>query len=230
MNTSEILKRAEKLTSDEEKLKIIAGFIGDNFNDLEAKDFISLLSPLVDVTSRLYKQNPNIDNLSDYTVAITKLAENLIVDEQTWRAKPLLAEAMDLLQKMPETEVYYGWKFDTWNQIGECHYINQRRQQAKQAFEKALYYAELAGKDTGDCNYRLKQLKNPMLKYDPVEDSAKYLEVIDEVEKRLYEELKDEPRHMGFCFRYWAAKRDILEEYGIHWRSPGIMNPHVHFD
>jgi hypothetical protein len=39
--------------------------------------------------------------------------------------------------------------------------------------------------------------------------------VIDEVECRLHEELKGEPRHMGFCFRYWSAKRDLLAEYGI---------------
>ena len=69
-----------------------------------------------------------------------------------------------------------------------------------------------------------------MLKYDPIEDSKEYQDVIDEVEQKLYEQLKDEPRFMGFCFRYWSLKRTILAEYGIEWRSPAIMNPRVHFD
>jgi len=50
------------------------------------------------------------------------------------------------------------------------------------------------------------------------------------VERRLYEKLKNQPRGMGFCFEYWSAKRDLLAEYGIEWRSPGVMNPRVMFD
>lgn len=230
MNTSETLKNALKLDSDEEKLSYIARYIGENFSDLEPTDFIDLLTPLTDISRRLYQQNPDLDHLTDYSVALTKLAEYLILDEQTWKATPLLAEATDLLQKQPDTDEYAAWRFDSWCQIGECHYSNQRRQQAKLAFKQALKYAAKANKDTEDCECRLKQLEQPMLRYDPVEDSRKYLEVIDEVEKRLYNELKDEPRHMGFCFRYWSAKRTILKEYGIDWSTPSMMNPKVHFD
>ena len=69
------------------------------------------------------------------------------------------------------------------------------------------------------------------LKYDPVEDSEAYIAIKDDMEHRLYDMLKDEPRGMGFCFRYWSAKRDLLEqEYGISWRTPSMMNPRVHFD
>jgi len=35
---------------------------------------------------------------------------------------------------------------------------------------------------------------------------------------------------MGFCFAYWAEKRNALARRGIEWRSPSRMNPGVMFD
>lgn len=68
------------------------------------------------------------------------------------------------------------------------------------------------------------------LKHDPVEDTEEYLNILDELERHLYYRLKDEPHGMGFCFRYWQTKREMLREYHIKWRSPAEMNPDVHFD
>lgn len=69
------------------------------------------------------------------------------------------------------------------------------------------------------------------LKHDPIEDTAVYQEVIKDVEKELDELLKDKPRSMGFCHIYWYEKKRILKEkYGIEWKSPALMNPHVRFD
>ncbi len=69
-----------------------------------------------------------------------------------------------------------------------------------------------------------------MLKVDPVQATLQWEEVIYEVEKEVDEELKDEPRGMGFCFSYWSAKRAALARRGIEWRSPSAMNPRVMFD
>ena len=69
-----------------------------------------------------------------------------------------------------------------------------------------------------------------MLKVDPVQATPQWEEVIFEVEKELDEHLKDEPRGMGFCHRYWGAKRAALARRGIEWRSPTAMNPRVMFD
>lgn len=49
-------------------------------------------------------------------------------------------------------------------------------------------------------------------------------------EFKVDEDLKDEPRGMGFCFGYWSAKRAALARRGIEWRSPSAMNPRVMFD
>jgi hypothetical protein len=69
-----------------------------------------------------------------------------------------------------------------------------------------------------------------MLKVDPVQATPEWEEVIYDVEKELDEELKDEPRCMGFCHSYWSAKRAALARRGIEWRSPSAMNPRVMFD
>lgn len=68
------------------------------------------------------------------------------------------------------------------------------------------------------------------LKTDPVQASEKWEEVIYEVEKEVEEELKDDPRGMGFCHAYWSAKRAALARRGIEWKSPSAMNPKVMFD
>lgn len=230
MDTTTILKQAKSLTNDEEKLMLLARFLGEHMDSLEPKDFIQLLTPLVDITERLYEQNPVQDTLSDYMIALTKLADNYIKEEQGWLATPLLVKAEELLREQPDTKENAQWKYQSYCDIGECYYNNQRRVQAKEAYQQALLYAASAGEDTEDCEYYLKRLEDPMLEYDPVEDSEAYLAVIDEVERRLYEEFKDEPRHMGFCFGYWSAKEALLREYGIEWRSPSSMNPGVMFD
>lgn len=230
MDIQSILKQTEELTLDEDKLSLLSDFIGNHFNDLTTKDFIQLLIPLVDITQRIWEQNPVLDTLSDYTIALTKLAENYIKEEQSWLATPLLVKTEEILRQQPDTEDNAQWKYNTYYNIGTCFYTNERRMQAKDAFQQALRYATAAGQDTEDCENYLHRIDHPTLKYDPVEDSEAYLSVIDEVERKLYDELKDESRPMGFCFRYWAAKRAILEQYGITWRSPKMMNPRVMFD
>lgn len=229
MDTTEILQQAENLATDEEKLMLLAGFIGENMDNLEPMDFIQLLTPLQDITKRIYEENPIQDTLSDYMVALIKLAENYIRDEQGWLSTPLLIKAEELLSEQPDTEENAQWKCQSYSDIGECYSMNLRRPMAKKAYQKALQYAT-SEDDKENCEYCLGRLEKPMLKYDPIEDSEAYLAVIDDVERRLYEKLKDEHRGMGFCFIYWPAKEAMLAEYGIEWRSPGLMNPGVMFD
>ena len=68
------------------------------------------------------------------------------------------------------------------------------------------------------------------LKFDPVERSEKWEEIIYDVEAECAEILKDEPKHMGFCFVYWNTKTAALARRGIDWGSPAVMNPRVMFD
>ena len=66
------------------------------------------------------------------------------------------------------------------------------------------------------------------LKHDPVEMSADYLAVIDEVERRV-EENRTLYGH-GSCYEVWSLKKQYLLEYGIVWHTPSELNPRVHFD
>ena len=68
------------------------------------------------------------------------------------------------------------------------------------------------------------------LKFDPVERSQEWEDVIYDVELECAQILKDEPKHMGFCFSYWSTKTAVLARRGIDWSSPSVMNPRVMFD
>ena len=68
------------------------------------------------------------------------------------------------------------------------------------------------------------------LKYDPIQNTPEWEEIIYEVEKELDEQFRDVDRFMGFCHQYWSAKRAALAKRGIEWRSPQAMNPRVRFD
>ena len=68
------------------------------------------------------------------------------------------------------------------------------------------------------------------LKRDPVEWTARWEEVIDEADRIAYENLRDVPRGMGWCFGFWSERKAALRKFGIDWRSPGNMNPRVLFD
>lgn len=80
----------------------------------------------------------------------------------------------------------------------------------------------------------LKILLNPQighLRKDPVEYTYEWENIYYDMEAKLEERFANAPRQMGFCFLYWNAKRELLnEEYGIKWRSPSQMNPNVMFD
>ncbi len=69
-----------------------------------------------------------------------------------------------------------------------------------------------------------------MLKFDPVERSAKWEKCIYDIEAECDRKLKGEPRRMGFCFSYWSTKKAVLAKHGIDWSSPSAMNPRVMFD
>lgn len=69
------------------------------------------------------------------------------------------------------------------------------------------------------------------LKCDPVEYTYQWEDIYYDVEDYLKNRFANVPRRMGFCFKYWSAKRDYLKEnYNIDWHSPSQMNPRVRFD
>ena len=81
--------------------------------------------------------------------------------------------------------------------------------------ELSFYYRNIKYADSGDFA-SIEQRGN--LKHDPIEWSAEYERIIDDVEKKVGELLSDEPRGMGFCFSYWNTKANVLSEYyGIEW-------------
>jgi len=71
------------------------------------------------------------------------------------------------------------------------------------------------------------------LEHDPVEDRPKYQRVNAEAEQLAWEELARmgiRPGE-GVCHIFWPTKKRILrKQFGVRWRTPAEMNPHVIFD
>lgn len=64
-----------------------------------------------------------------------------------------------------------------------------------------------------------------------VETIAKLSMVEKEVNQKVDEILKNEPRLLGSCHSYWSTKKRILkEEYGIDWLTPAECNPEIRYD
>lgn len=68
-----------------------------------------------------------------------------------------------------------------------------------------------------------------MLKFDEVERSSRWEEVIYDAQKAAHEEA-GKNFGMGYCFSLWSALSAELAKRGVQWRSPSSMNPRVHFD
>lgn len=67
------------------------------------------------------------------------------------------------------------------------------------------------------------------LHFDPVERTPEWEDHIYEVESEVMR-LCGKPGFLGYCFGYWKTKAEVLEKYGIAWKSPSAMNPGVMFD
>lgn len=109
---------------------------------------------------------------------------------------------------------YYHW---LWN---STYYDDNRTYHLLLAVDPDLSEEEFL-KRTG--SYR-------SLKYDPIQNTPEWEEIIYEVEKELDEKFRGVDRYMGFCHEYWSAKIAALAKRGIEWRSPQQMNPRVRFD
>ena len=64
-----------------------------------------------------------------------------------------------------------------------------------------------------------------------IPESSPYFKAI---EKEMHEKivaLIGDHRHIGYCHLYWGEEKTLLrDEYGIEWKSPAELNPHVLYD
>lgn len=72
------------------------------------------------------------------------------------------------------------------------------------------------------------QASKRTMKRDPVEMTPEYLAVIDGVEQKAEENMTF--HGLGSCHQRWSLTCEYLEEKGILWRSPAMMNPGWRFD
>jgi hypothetical protein len=76
-------------------------------------------------------------------------------------------------------------------------------------------------------------LKHPAIKCDPIENDPAFFETLKLANHDAEAELlaTGHKHGLGWCHLFWSVKKRILKEkYGIDWKSPEELNPHILFD
>lgn len=189
---------------------------------------------------------PTAELLQQELDCCVNIAEQSLQEQRyCWQNASLAREAMDYARQLMEHKDMLSVVESSLDDMVEAIYEHPRlklelmlcRLEALQRLNKpqmeleadiAFYRSNIEAADSG----RLEDIKQTtMLKHDPVEWTARWEEVIDEVDKIVDSRLEDHPRGMGFCHACWHERAAVLsEQFGIEWRSPARMNPRVLFD
>ena len=189
---------------------------------------------------------PTADLLQQALDCCVNIAEQSLQEQRCcWQNASLAREAMDYARQLMEHKDMLSVVESSLDDMIEAIYEHPRlklelmlcRLEVLQRLNKpqmeleadiAFYRSNIAAADSG----RLEDIKQTtMLKHDPVEWTARWEEVIDEVDKIVDSRLEDHPRGMGFCHACWHERAAVLsEQFGIEWRSSARMNPRVLFD
>lgn len=171
---------------------------------------------------------------------------------EEWKRLWLAPQAFEIIQRLPEE----GTGYDAYHKaclldtlLRDCHgtdmpraTIGAREYQLEmlrksgttnEAMEKEAERQLSQLRDYIDerlsvSEYRKRHGVN--LDFDPVERTARYEEILPEVEEKAAALCRGQRRGFGFCYFYWERKTEVLREYGIEWESPAMMNPEVMFD
>ena len=180
------------------------------------------------------------------------LAENNLRENRNlWEIAGLARELMEQASVLEGYDHLLDRTYDALSRMSECLHNHPRlklkllklwllvvdRISAMQNHELSVYDDILY-----EINYLRRNIANAeagkfelikddrRLKYDPVEWTARWEEVIDEADRTAEEALADMPRGMGFCHAFWHERAEALADLGVEWRSPSMMNPVVLFD
>ena len=189
---------------------------------------------------------PTAELLQQALDCCVNIAEQSLQEQRCcWQNASLAREAMGYARQLMEHKDMLSVVESSLDDMVEAIYEHPRlklelmlcRLEALQRLNKpqmeleadiAFYRSNIEAADSG----RLEDIKQTtMLKHDPVEWTARWEEVIDEVDKIVDSRLEEHPRGMGFCHACWHERAAVLsEQFGIEWRSPARMNPRVLFD
>lgn len=198
------------------------------------------------------------DSYQEELQRIVEIAERVIQSRDNalipHRNIPLVQEAFEIFRSLPdyiEGELtpylkisYLEQLIDELNEYNSPRMLIQMREYQLALFDQ-VDESQIDGISAEDIRESLQKLKDYIdesismeefcqkysrhLKFDPVERSERWEEIIYEVSEKAIEEC-GEPGYMGYCFGYWQALSSILSSYGIEWKSPQRMNPRVMFD
>lgn len=95
---------------------------------------------------------------------------------------------------------------------------------------RIMSFATILSKEKPQIRQLFVRRKCWSIKLDPIEQTKEFQKIKEELERRVVE-IVGEYDGLGYCHRYWAVKKTILEsEYNIDWKTPQEMNPNDYFD
>lgn len=177
-----------------------------------------------------------------------EMVENYDTFGKQWANIPLAKEALAIMNELPDS-LENEYETPAEKAMLLCRMVEyvEDRYTPRLCIAIREYAADLFGEDGDEDNEEaLEQLRDyinlempmddyclkhsRMLRFDPVERTEEWENVIYDVMKECDRRLEGESPRMGFCFSHWSTMRTVLEEYGISWRDPHLMNPGVMFD
>lgn len=207
----------------------------------------------LDAARKKAAQDNDLDARMDICYADVLLAENNLRENRgLWEISGLTRELISQATYLEGYDHLLNSLYDTCSRMADCLKEHPRLMVQLLKLERQILHriecqtdhelglTEDIGREISDLEYNiyvadrgefgLLKADGRLLKSDPVEWTAKWEEIIDEVDKAAEKTLEEAPRGMGFCFGYWAARKSELLKHGIDWRSPSAMNPGVLFD
>jgi len=146
--------------------------------------------------------------IDDHIQYFTDLAEgrNIVPFKEWWNE-----HASQLEAELTRAQ-FLHLKIHSFDEI--CRLLDERKIQYKKSFANSNARAT-----------------NVFFNRDPIERDPSFSEQIAQADEMAKLELKEQPRRMGSCHTLWRTKKRILkEQFGIDWKTPAEMNPHVFFD
>lgn len=244
------LREKDSFDSPDEKLchdviiytDLIDMMVAENNDHQHDADLLMLYTMLAETYADQYKYAPMRKIASealdimreekvgpeDYKIIIPRLAEAL--ENSVYRHALLEILLIYLREALKDNSADSDLKPEAERML-RLYVILERDSYLDRLFDKNM---ESALSSLFSSSELMDIIRHPLkrgLRVDPVEFTYRWEDIYDKVEEELDRRFADTRRGMGFCHILWNAKRDLLKEkYGIDWKSPAVMNPHVHFD
>lgn len=246
-----ILELYNEFSEDKEPQTDLEVFVFSNLIDMiqesdDRSEFKDELLQLYSLLADAFSAEENYRSLKDIALQVLDLMRH---DEITW---DIMEESVSQILDLLGDTVYYHDLYEMLVLYLHTAFRAGKLNRELKGYIRKMLKLRILLEDGRWCDYMLKAdmreaiaeimssdellkiILSPEIdsrKKDPVEYTTKWENIYYDVEEELDRRFANAPKGRGFCFHYWAAKKELLKDkYDIDWRSPSQMNPRIKFD